>query len=136
MVERSRLQRSMMQLPPAARVYNCSRASSSDLSISYISSSKNVQIHKLYKYLLFRLRRHNLPISTNRISPLPPYKCYFFIEHHSIVHGRKNYKDTKPYMSAFPSVDLLTDFAAFCLTDFIDWRYIHSWFVFLTQLVN
>ncbi len=51
-------------------------------------------------------------------------------------HGRMNYKDTKPYMSAFLSVDLLTDFAAFCSTDFIDWRYTHSWFVFLTQLVN
>jgi hypothetical protein len=38
-------------------------------------------------------------------------------------------------MSAFLSVDLLTDFAAFCVTDFIDWRYIHSWFVFSTQLV-
>jgi hypothetical protein len=38
-----------------------------------------------------------------------------------------NYKDTKPYVSAFLSVDLLTDFAEFCLTDFIDWRYIHSW---------
>jgi hypothetical protein len=50
--------------------------------------------------------------------------------------GPMNYKDTKPYMSAFLSVDLLTDFAAFCLTDFIDWRYIHSWFVFSTQLVN
>jgi hypothetical protein len=37
-----------------------------------------------------------------------------------------NYKDTKPYISAFLSVDLLTDFAAFCLTD-IDWRYIHSY---------
>jgi hypothetical protein len=47
-----------------------------------------------------------------------------------------NYKDTKPYMSAFLSVDLLTDFEAFCLTDFIDWRYIHSWLVFSTQLVN
>ncbi len=47
-----------------------------------------------------------------------------------------NYEDAKLYMSAFLSVDLLTDFAAFCLTDFIDWRYIHSWFVFLTQLVN
>jgi hypothetical protein len=47
-----------------------------------------------------------------------------------------NYKDTKPYISAFLSVDLLTDFAAFCLTDFIDWRYTHSWFVFSTQLVN
>jgi hypothetical protein len=51
-------------------------------------------------------------------------------------HGRMNYKDTKPYMSAFLSVDLLTDFAALCLTDFRDWRYTHSWFVFLTQLVN
>ena len=39
-------------------------------------------------------------------------------------------------MSAFLSVDLLTDFAAFCLTDFIDWIYIHSWIVFSTQLVN
>ncbi len=51
-------------------------------------------------------------------------------------HGRMNYKDTKPYMSAFLSVDLLTEFAAFCLTDFMDWRYFHSWFVFSTQLVN
>jgi hypothetical protein len=37
-----------------------------------------------------------------------------------------NYKDTKPYMSPFLKIDLLTDFAALCLTDFIDWRYIHS----------
>ncbi len=54
----------------------------------------------------------------------------------TVQHGRMNYKDTKPYMSAFLSVDLLTDIAAFCVTDFIDWRYIHSWFVFFTQLVN
>jgi hypothetical protein len=38
-------------------------------------------------------------------------------------------------MSAFLSVDLLTDFAAFCLTDFIYRRYIHSRFLFSTQLV-
>jgi hypothetical protein len=37
-------------------------------------------------------------------------------------------------MSAFLKVDLLTDFAALCLTDFIDWRYIHSWLVFSTSL--
>jgi hypothetical protein len=37
-----------------------------------------------------------------------------------------NYKDTKPYVSAFLKIDLLTDFAASSLTDFIDWRYIHS----------
>ncbi len=53
-----------------------------------------------------------------------------------IKHGRMNYKDTKPYMSAFLSVDLLTDFVAFCSTDFIVWRYIQSWFVFSTQPVN
>ncbi len=52
------------------------------------------------------------------------------------THGQMKYKDTKPYMSAFLSVHLLTDFATFCLTDFKDWRYIHSWFVFSTQLVN
>jgi hypothetical protein len=28
------------------------------------------------------------------------------------------------------------DFASLCLTDFIDWRYIHSRFVFSTQLAN
>ncbi len=52
------------------------------------------------------------------------------------MHGRMRYKGAKPYMAAFLSVDLLTDFAVFCLTDFIDWRYIHSWFVFSTQCVN
>jgi hypothetical protein len=46
-----------------------------------------------------------------------------------------NYKDSKPYMSAFLSFVQLTDFAAYCLTHFMDWRYIHSWFVFSTQLV-
>jgi hypothetical protein len=58
------------------------------------------------------------------------------VSFHSFNHGRMNYKDTKPYMSSFLSVDLLTDFAAFCSTDFIDRRYIHSWFEFSTQLVN
>ncbi len=73
----------------------------------------------------------------------PPQRGFIYTEHKPIghpclgvTHGRMNYKDTKPYMSAFLSVDLLTDFAAFCLTDFIDWRYIHSRFVFSTQLVN
>jgi hypothetical protein len=41
-------------------------------------------------------------------------------------HGRMNYKDTEPLTSAFFKIDLLTDFAALCLTDSIDWRYIHS----------
>ncbi len=45
---------------------------------------------------------------------------------HWVKHGRMNYKDTKPYMSAFLKIGLLTDFATLCLTDFIDWRYIHS----------
>ncbi len=45
-------------------------------------------------------------------------------------------KTPSPILSDLLSVDLLTDFVAFCLTDFIDWRYIHSWFVFSTQLVN
>jgi hypothetical protein len=36
----------------------------------------------------------------------------------------------------FFKIDLLTDFAALWSTDFIDWRYIHSWLVFSTQLVN
>jgi hypothetical protein len=39
-------------------------------------------------------------------------------------------------MSAFFKIDQLMDFAVLCLTDFLDWRYIHSWLVFSTHLVN
>jgi hypothetical protein len=68
-----------------------------------------------------------------RLGYMKMFDVYFFsTARYTIHHGRMNYKDTKPYMSAFLSVDLLTEFAAFCLTDFIDWRYIYSWFVFLT----
>ncbi len=45
-------------------------------------------------------------------------------------------KTPNPVCRLFFKIDLLTDFAALCSTDFIDWRYIHSWFVFSTQLVN
>ncbi len=41
-----------------------------------------------------------------------------------------------PIFRLFFEIDLLTDFAALYLTDFIDWRYIHSWLVFSTQLVS
>jgi hypothetical protein len=36
-------------------------------------------------------------------------------------------KTANPKCRLFFKIDLLTDFAAMCLTDFIDWRYIHSW---------
>ncbi len=36
----------------------------------------------------------------------------------------------------FFKIDLVMDFAALCSTDFIDWRYIHSWLVFFTQVVT
>jgi hypothetical protein len=45
-------------------------------------------------------------------------------------------KTPNPKCRLFCKIDLLTDFAALCLTDFTDWRYIHSWLVFSTQLVN
>ncbi len=45
-------------------------------------------------------------------------------------------KTPNPKCRLFFKIDLLTDFAALCLTDFIDWRHIHSWLVFSTQLVN
>ncbi len=56
----------------------------------------------------------------------------------SCNHGRMKYKDTKPLplCRLFFEVDLLMDFASLCLTDFIDSRYILSWLVFSTQLVN
>jgi hypothetical protein len=50
-----------------------------------------------------------------------------------------NYKDTErlnPICRLFFKIDLLTDFAALCLTDFIDWIYLYSWLVFSTQFVN
>jgi hypothetical protein len=48
-------------------------------------------------------------------------------------------KTPNPICRLFFKIDLLTDFAALCWTDFIDWRmwrYIHSWLQFSTQLVN
>ncbi len=54
----------------------------------------------------------------------------------TVGHGRMNYKDTNPICRLFFKIDLLTYFAGLCLTDFIDWRYIHSWLVFSTQFVN
>ncbi len=45
-------------------------------------------------------------------------------------------KTPNPKCRLFFKIDLLTDFAALWLTDFIEWRYIHSWLVFSTQLVN
>jgi hypothetical protein len=66
-----------------------------------------------------------LPPTSTPYPPLPGH------------HGRMNYKDNEPYMyAAFFYIDLLTDFAALCLTNFIDRRYIHSWLVFCNQLVN
>jgi len=54
----------------------------------------------------------------------------FFCKKYNLIWDssfwRMNYKDTKPYMSAFLKINLFTDFAALCLTDFIDWRYTHS----------
>ncbi len=44
-------------------------------------------------------------------------------------------KTPNPKCRLFFKIDLLTDFAALCLTDFIDWRYIHLGLVFSTQLV-
>ncbi len=35
-------------------------------------------------------------------------------------------KTPNPICQLFSKIDLLTDIAALCLTDFIDWRYIHS----------
>jgi hypothetical protein len=51
-------------------------------------------------------------------------------------HGQMTIKTPNPKCRLLFKIDLLSDFAALCLTDFIDWRYIHSWLVFSTQLVN
>ncbi len=45
-------------------------------------------------------------------------------------------KTPNPKCRLFSKIDLLTDFAALCLTDFIDSRFVHSWLVFSTHLVN
>jgi hypothetical protein len=41
-----------------------------------------------------------------------------------------------PICRLFFKIDQLTDYAALCSTDFIDWRHIHLWFIFLTELLN
>jgi hypothetical protein len=41
-------------------------------------------------------------------------------------HGRMNIKTPNPISRLFFKIYLLTEFVALCLTDFIDWRYIHS----------
>ncbi len=72
-------------------------------------------------------RQHS---SSNRFLPL------LYIEYYmDLCMDEWTIKTPNPICRLF-FFDLLTDFAAFCLTDFIDWRYIHSWLVFSTQLVN
>ncbi len=55
--------------------------------------------------------------------------CFLGLE-----RGRMDYKDTEPKMSAFLSNLPVNGLCGMCLTDFIDWRYIHSWLVFSTSL--
>jgi hypothetical protein len=44
-----------------------------------------------------------------------------------ILHSVSDQMQNLPnYFSTPNKIDLLTDLAALCLTDFIDWRYIHS----------
>jgi hypothetical protein len=75
--------------------------------------------------------------ATSICSPSPFVRQTVWILEWS-CHGRINYKycTPNPICRLFFKIDLLTDFAALCLTEFIDWRYIHSWMVFSTQLVN
>jgi hypothetical protein len=115
-------------------------------------------IHQSMDYLIYR--HQSICVIQNLVAFIgPSADTNFLAVFLGWAHGRMNYIDTKPYMSAFLSVDLLCifsangvaknvrersneikgkqkDFAAFCLTDFIAWRYIHTWFVFSTQLVN
>jgi hypothetical protein len=112
------------------------------LSFGWKQRKRSAGVRKIFG--LVKRRQTSQIINLNQLFNR---QIYIYILHHRggkgrekqrecLCHGRMNYKDTKPYMSAFLSVDLFTEFAAFRLTDFIDWRYIHSWFVFSTQLVN
>jgi hypothetical protein len=49
----------------------------------------------------------------------PVYLCLYIMDELTI-------KTLNPICRLFFKIDLLTDIAALCLTDFIDWRYIHS----------
>ncbi len=109
--------------------------------------SHKVQIHSHYSIHPFRLQpgvTHTEPETSflglflGQQQPLPLcFHCNWSIlfvqksRFNRTETKRKNpwtneHKDTKPYMSAFLKIDLLTHFATLCLTDFIDWRYIHS----------
>ncbi len=52
------------------------------------------------------------------------------------LHGRMNYEDTKPYYVGFSFSWPVNRICGIIFNRFIDWRYIHSWFVFSIQLVN
>ncbi len=60
-----------------------------------------------------------------------PFSCggNFYVDSGSWVtssHRGINCKRPIPICRLFFKIDLLTDIVALCLTDFIDWRYIHS----------
>jgi hypothetical protein len=49
--------------------------------------------------------------------------------------GEWTIKTPNPKCRLFFKIGLFTDCATSCLTDFVDWRYIHSWLIFSTQFV-
>ncbi len=66
------------------------------------------------------------------LGPGDPYVCRGCVQ----VMDEWTIKTPNPLCRLFFKIDLLAEFAALCLTDFIDWRYIHLWLVFLTQFVD
>ncbi len=94
-------------------------------SPGYLSASQLASSSRLVA-LYAELYSHTRAQTLNSLHTLPE-----LVSAQVRVGEQMNYKDIEP-----AEIDLLTDFEALCLTDFIDWRSIHSWLVFSTQLVN
>ncbi len=75
-----------------------------------------------------------LPLSLFPSSPSPlssfSYSLYFRVPPIPPSMDEGTWKTPHHICRLFFKIDLLMDFAALCLTAFIDWRYILSWLVF------
>ncbi len=84
------------------------------------ASKEGINAHNKW-YMCVHL--YAFSVLPNHIKIFQPDKPNFFF---TDSVERLNCKRPIPICRLFLKSDLLTEFAALCLTDFIDWRYIHS----------
>ncbi len=98
----------------------------------------SIQCTVAHKWLNATVAHAERTVVHERIVPVSwlPRVLGHILQHLHLTMNEWTIKTPNPICRLFFKIDLLTDFAAVCLTDFIDWRYIYSWLVFSTRLVN